>query len=116
MTTEAISDAGDEVDVEVEHVDEHVDYGTPDGHYILIAFGLMMITAAEVAASYIDIGPLLVPLLVVLMSIKFLVVVFWFMHLKFDNRIFTWLFFSGLLLAIFVYVAALMTFHFFIDN
>jgi cytochrome c oxidase subunit 4 len=35
------------------------------------------------------------------------------MHLKFDNKIFTMAFYTGLGLAIFVYVAALSTFHFF---
>jgi cytochrome c oxidase subunit 4 len=35
------------------------------------------------------------------------------MHLKFDHRIFSFLFYTGLLLAVGVYVAALGTFHFF---
>ena len=35
------------------------------------------------------------------------------MHLKFDNKIFTFAFYTGLLLAIFVYIVALATFHFF---
>jgi cytochrome c oxidase subunit 4 len=35
------------------------------------------------------------------------------MHLKFDNRVFTWLFYTGLFLAIGVYCTALATFHFF---
>ena len=47
------------------------------------------------------------------MTIKFVTVVSLFMHLKFDNKLFSWLFYSGLLLAVFVYLAALMTFRFF---
>jgi len=35
------------------------------------------------------------------------------MHLKFDNKLFSYLFYSGLVLAIGVYVAFLATFHFF---
>jgi cytochrome c oxidase subunit 4 len=35
------------------------------------------------------------------------------MHLRFDNRIFTWLFYAGLFLAVGVYVAALLTFKYF---
>jgi cytochrome c oxidase subunit 4 len=34
--------------------------------------------------------------------------------LKFDNKIFSWLFYAGLFLAIGVYVTALATFQFFL--
>ncbi len=47
------------------------------------------------------------------MAIKFFVVVSFFMHLRFDNRVFTWMFYSGLFLALAVYIAALATFRFF---
>ena len=36
------------------------------------------------------------------------------MFLKFDNKIFSWMFYAGLFLAVGVYVAALSTFHFFL--
>jgi len=36
------------------------------------------------------------------------------MHLKFDNKVFSWMFYAGLFLAVGVYVAALSTFHFFL--
>ena len=48
-----------------------------------------------------------------MMAIKFFTVVLYFMHLKFDNRLFGMLFYTGLFLAIGVYSAALLTFHFF---
>ena len=35
------------------------------------------------------------------------------MHLRGDARIFSWMFYSGLFLALGVYIAALTTFHFF---
>ena len=35
------------------------------------------------------------------------------MHLKFDNKIFSFMFYLGLVLAVLVYCAALSTFHFF---
>ena len=35
------------------------------------------------------------------------------MHLKFDNRLFSFLFYMGLVLAVGVYAVALATFHFF---
>ena len=62
--------------------------------------------------SYIDIGPLFLPVLLILMAAKFITVVSYFMHLKFDSRIFTYVFYFGLLLALFVYIGALTTFHF----
>ena len=63
--------------------------------------------------TYIDIGPIFLPVLLILMAVKFFTVVSYFMHLKFDNRIFSLLFYTGLFLAIGVYCAALATFHFF---
>jgi cytochrome c oxidase subunit 4 len=51
----------------------------------------------------------------IMMVIKFLMVVSYFMHLKFDNRLFSWLFYAGLILAIIVYVIALSTFKFFVS-
>ena len=88
-------------------------HGATDKQYIIIAAILALITAMEVTISYIDIGPLFLPVLLILMATKFLAVVSYFMHLKFDNRIFTFMFYLGLTLAIFVYCVALATFHFF---
>lgn len=83
-----------------------------DNKYIVVALILGVITAAEVAASYIDLGPVFIPLLLFLMAMKFFIVVSFFMHLRFDSRVFTWMFYSGLFLALGVYVAALTMFHF----
>lgn len=84
-----------------------------DKQYVVVALILAAVTAGEVAISYIDIGPLFLPLLLVMMVFKFFTVVMYFMHLKFDNRLFSVLFYMGLGLAVFVYCAALLTFHFF---
>lgn len=84
-----------------------------DNRYIVIALILGVITAAEVAASYIELGAAFIPLLLFMMAVKFFIVVSFFMHLKFDNKIFTWLFYLGLFLAVGVYTAALTTFRFF---
>lgn len=99
--------------VEVEG-DDHFEHAATDKQYIVIAAILAAITAGEVTLSYLDVGPVFVPALLVMMSVKFVVVVSYFMHLKFDNRVFTLLFYSGLFLAVFVYVVALFTFHFFV--
>ena len=85
----------------------------PASMYVKIAPILAVLTALETSTYYIDFGWLAVPLLIVLMVIKFVTVVSYFMHLKFDNRLFGLLFYTGLFLAIFVYCVALFTFHFF---
>ena len=48
-----------------------------------------------------------------MMAIKFVLVVLFFMHLKFDAKIFGRLFWAGFFLAVTVYVALLTTFKFF---
>jgi cytochrome c oxidase subunit 4 len=53
------------------------------------------------------------PVLLILMCVKFFIVVSYFMHLKFDNKLFSFMFYSGLFLAIGVYAAFLATFKFF---
>jgi cytochrome c oxidase subunit 4 len=88
-------------------------HGATDKQYIVIALILAVITAAEVTLSYVDVGPLFLPALLVMMVAKFLIVVSFFMHLKFDNAIFSFMFYLGVVLAVFVYTAALSTFHFF---
>ena len=94
------------------HDDDHHDHPS-DARYIGIALILAVITAAEVAASYIELGAFFLPALLGMMAVKFVIVVSMFMHLKFDNRVFSWLFYTGLILALLVYMAALMTFRFF---
>jgi len=93
---------------------EHHDHSMTDSGYIKIALILAAITALEVSTYYVDFGPLFMPALLIMMVIKFLMVVSCFMHLKFDNRLFSWLFYAGLILAITVYVIALSTFKFFV--
>jgi cytochrome c oxidase subunit 4 len=96
------------------HDAEH--HGASDKQYIVIALILAALTAIEVSTYYIDFGPLFMPTLFVLMIVKFVIVASFFMHLKFDNKIFTYLFYAGLLLAVAVYAGALATFKFFLQG
>ncbi len=89
---------------------DHVDH--PDSFYVKIAILLAAVTGAEVALTYMDIGPLFLPILLVLMAFKFVTVVLFFMHLRFDSKWFNMAFWTGLILALLVYVAALTTFKF----
>src|SRR5215208_2647302 len=71
-----------------------------DWKYIQIAIILGVLTAAEVATYYVDLGPIMIPILIVLMIVKFTLVVMWFMHLRFDSPMFTRTFVGGLVLAV----------------
>jgi cytochrome c oxidase subunit 4 len=82
-----------------------------DRTYVGIAAILAGVTAIEVALSYIKLGNANAPLLLLGMVIKFGVVAAFFMHLRFDSKLLRRLFISGLVLAIFCYVAALSMFR-----
>ena len=88
-------------------------HGATDKQYVIIALILAVITAFEITISYLHVGWFLLPALLVMMTAKFVTVVSYFMHLKFDHKIFSFLFYTGLLLAVSVFVVALATFHFF---
>jgi cytochrome c oxidase subunit 4 len=88
-----------------------VEHGHEGGHaspgfYWMIGGILTVITAVEVAIFYIPfLEPVLVPLLLVLSAAKFLLVVMFFMHLKFDSKVFTGVFMAGMVLAVFMTTA-----------
>ena len=88
-----------------------------DLEYVKVALFLAVVTGAEVAASYIDMPmALYLSSLMVMMTVKFAVVVLWFMHLRFDNRIFRRMFVSGIILAAAVYAAAMVSMQLFGDD
>ena len=81
--------------------------------YVRIALILAAITALEVATYYVDFGALFLPSLLLMMAVKFYIVVSFFMHLRYESKMFSWVFYAGLFLAMFVYGVFLATFHFF---
>ena len=98
------------------HEGEHAEGHFSDLQYIKVALLLAFLTAIEVSTYFVDFGPLFMPTLLILMVVKFVIVVSFFMHLKFDNKIFTWIFYTGLVLAVGVYCAFLATFRFFMKS
>ena len=100
-------------DVEEEH--EHHEHPS-DGKYMQIALILAIITAAEVATHFVHIGDALIPTLMVMMVVKFWIVAAWFMHLRFDSKMFTRFFVSGIVLAISVYFIFLTVFEFWTEG
>ena len=96
-----------------EHDPTAPDHAHPDElAYIKVALVLAVVTAIEVAIYYVPaLEGALVPILLLLSLIKFVLVVLWFMHLRFDSRIFRRLFVTGVILALFCYLIVLTTFH-----
>ena len=79
--------------------------------YTAIALILAVITVVEVAIVYMEFfRPVLIPILLVLSAIKFAMVCMFFMHLRFDNRLFSVLFVGGLLLATAVIISLMALF------
>jgi cytochrome c oxidase subunit 4 len=77
------------------------------GQYWKIAGILALITAIEVALFYIDrqleLGILNNMMLIVLSAMKFVVVVGWYMHLRFERPLLNRFFVAGFILALGVY-------------
>ena len=76
--------------------------------YGIVLIALVMLTAIEVGVSYLT-GGLKIGLLIALAVAKAALVVMYFMHLKFDTRLYTLMFLAGLVLivplVIFLFVA-----------
>jgi cytochrome c oxidase subunit 4 len=88
---------------------EHAHPGARE--YLGIAAVLTVITAIEVAVFYIPaLHPVLVPVLLVLSGLKFALVAMFYMHLKFDSRLFSWLFYVPMVIAALLIVALLRLF------
>ena len=84
-----------------------------DGTYVLVAFALAVMTAVEVGLSYITrYRPWPMLALLLIMTVKFVTVALYFMHLKDDPRMCRRVFFAGLGLAVTVYVIFLTILHF----
>jgi cytochrome c oxidase subunit 4 len=80
--------------------------------YVMIAVVLALVTGLEVALFYMDFLPssAVVTALLLLMTIKFALVILWFMHLRFDPPVFKRLFVTGVALALSVFLIVLLTF------
>jgi cytochrome c oxidase subunit 4 len=95
----------------------HDDHATGHAHpgdkqYIVVALILGLFTAIEVLTYFVDFKWAAVPTLIGLMIIKFVMVVLYFMHLRFDSPVFMRLFVTGLTLAISVYAMMFAAFQF----
>ena len=77
-----------------------------------IALFLAVVTAIEIAIPSISaLDPVKVPLLLVLAAIKFGTVVAFFMHLRYEKKLYRTLFLFGVIGVIPLFVVVLLTMH-----
>lgn len=69
-------------------------------NYLIVFIILAVFTLIETLVSYVQQEAIKLPTLIILSVIKALLVLFYFMHLKFDSKVFSFLFFAGCVLAI----------------
>ncbi len=99
------------------HDEQHAIRHPSFAQYVLIAFILFVITIVEFLLIWERLGidwessqalaHSKVPLLIVLSALKFAIVIMFYMHLKFESRLFTWIFLAGLALAFAAGIAVL---------
>jgi cytochrome c oxidase subunit 4 len=97
---------------EIAPAGDHTPVGALEEHhpgprqYVLIAIVLVILTAVEVATSYLEghvNANLLIVALAIMAAVKFFLVAAWYMHMKQDSAVFRRLFVSGIILASIVY-------------
>lgn len=99
----------------------HDSHGTQAAHahpngatYLKVAAILTIITVIEVWAYYIPslvASPLFNPALIIMSAAKFAIVVLFYMHLKYDHKLFKALFTGPLIVAMGTITALLFLFH-----
>jgi cytochrome c oxidase subunit IV len=81
--------------------------------YVVIAVFLTLLTVMELTVFYVQsLQPLLVPLLIVLAIAKFILVAGFYMHLRYDHRLFSIFFVFPLILGVMIAVSLLMLFEY----
>jgi cytochrome c oxidase subunit IV len=104
--------------VSAQHAPPDTEFGTEVEHahpgpreYILIGVVLAVLTILELMAyTRTDIKPILVPVLIALSATKFFIVVSFYMHLRFDDVLYRFVFCFGLAVAGSIITALLFLF------
>ncbi|MEX2588446.1 MAG: cytochrome C oxidase subunit IV family protein [Actinomycetota bacterium] len=93
--------------------EEHLHDHPTEYQYVKIAVILAIVTAAEVAVIYVSVWEEYFRLILsTMMVVKFFMVAAYFMHLKFDSKVFRRFFYLGIVLALAVFGVVLWTFTF----
>jgi cytochrome c oxidase subunit 4 len=118
VTHEGSADAGYEAATDGLHHEHH----PSDKKYWQVGIALGVITLLEVSTYFIadppyghELAPLLIGGLLVMMVLKFIIIAAYFMHLKFDSRLFRNIFAGGLALAVGVFLVMLTIFEYWVD-
>ena len=69
-------------------------------NYLFVFIALAFFTLIETLVSYVDQQAIKLPTLIVLSIVKVVLVLLYFMHLKFDSKIFSYLFIAGCVLVV----------------
>ncbi len=89
----------------------HRAHPTPAVYWGIAVF-LGIVTAIEVAIPYMSVfDPVRVPLLLILAAVKFGTVVSYFMHLRYDKKLYRTLFLFGVIGVIPLFLVVLLTMH-----
>jgi cytochrome c oxidase subunit 4 len=89
--------------------DNHIEHPTPK-KYVQIAIVLGILTAIEIALYYTEdiVGVFTDPLLIFLAVGKFIIVVGWFMHLRYENSLVNKFFAGGMILALILFAIVMI--------
>ena len=89
--------------------ENHMDHPTPK-KYVQIAIVLGILTAIEIALYYTEdiVGVFTDPILIILAVGKFIIVVGWFMHLRFENKMVNRFFTGGMILALVLFAIVMI--------
>ena len=92
-------------------LDAHPVHGTKT--YWIIGLYLFILTALEIASYYYEdqLGSMATPVILALSAAKFILVVMFYMHLKYDSRMFTGVFLFPMALATLVIVGLTVLYH-----
>lgn len=91
-----------------------------DRTYLKIGSLLFILTAVEIALYFVEDAfesdwslYVLIASLIILSSIKFVLVVMYYMHLKWDDRMFTWFFLAGMFVAAAIILAMMAMYRYY---
>lgn len=73
----------------MEHHEQHGDMHTVGyGTYILVWLGLVVFTGLTVGAAFVDLASMTVPVALAIATVKTSLVVYFFMHIKYESSLF----------------------------
>lgn len=108
-----MTDAGTEHITDAQHADVHPtdEHHPTPRQYVQVAVILAVFTAMEIGASYVALPQwVFLSTLIILMLLKFALVAAWFMHLRFDTKLYRRLMLTGLIGAVSLYAVVLLIF------